>query len=445
MSEADLVRYRSEDEDSARWRGFEFRDGDIVISTRSKSGTTWMQMICALLVFQTPELPEPLGRLSPWLDWLGTPRHEIMARLSAQEHRRIIKTHTPLDGVPEDWRATYIVVGRDPLDMAVSLYHQGDNIDRARLRELTGQPDPVERPAPRPSLHEWLLGWIDWEPPPHRQMDSLPGVVWHATDAWGRRHRPNIMLVHYDDLSSDLEGTMRALAARLGMAVPEAAWPVIVEAAGFEEMRAHAGSVAPDPADILKDRRSFFRRGTSGAGREVLSPAELAHYRRRVELLAPPEVSAWLHHEGRPGKSSSSVRYLRGRVTSGRGDLARWMTEYADLYQEVTGIRLFPGSLNVAMDEEYRLPSRPLRLEPHHYGGRVGMNLVPCRIGDVPGFIVRTDQNEAGTGHHGRDVVEVAAPVNLRETLGLVDGDEVEIVIGDDGDDGLRGSPGRAP
>ena len=139
------------------------------------------------------------------------------------------------------------------------------------------------------------------------------------------------------------------------------------------------------------------------------------------------------------------MRYLRGRVTSGRGDLARWMTEYADLYQEVTGIRLFPGSLNVAMDEEYRLPSRPLRLEPHHYGGRVGMNLVPCRIGDVPGFIVRTDQNEAGTGHHGRDVVEVAAPVNLRETLGLVDGDEVEIVIGDDGDDGLRGSPGRAP
>ena len=50
-------RYRSPEEDSARWSGFPFRDGDIVISTRSKSGTTWMQMICALLVFQTAELP----------------------------------------------------------------------------------------------------------------------------------------------------------------------------------------------------------------------------------------------------------------------------------------------------------------------------------------------------------------------------------------------------
>jgi CTP-dependent riboflavin kinase len=59
------------------------------------------------------------------------------------------------------------------------------------------------------------------------------------------------------------------------------------------------------------------------------------------------------------------------------------------------------------------------------------MNLVPCRIGDIAGFIVRTDQNEAGTGDHGRHVVEVAAAVNLRETLGLVDGDEVEIVVGD--------------
>ncbi len=39
-------RYRSPDEDSARWLDFAYRPGDIVISTRSKHGTTWMQMIC---------------------------------------------------------------------------------------------------------------------------------------------------------------------------------------------------------------------------------------------------------------------------------------------------------------------------------------------------------------------------------------------------------------
>src|ERR1700754_702082 len=150
-------RYVSEDEDSDRWTGFAFRPGDIVISTRSKSGTTWMQMICALLVFQRPDLPAPLSELSPWVDHRIEPVAEVFARLERQGHRRFVKTHTPLDGVPIDERATYIVVGRHPLDMAVSLYHQGDNLDRRRLAELTGEP---ERPRfPRPAVHEWLVRW----------------------------------------------------------------------------------------------------------------------------------------------------------------------------------------------------------------------------------------------------------------------------------------------
>lgn len=126
-------RYQSPEEDSARWLGFPFRDGDIVISTRSKTGTTWVQMICALLIFQTPKPPAPLAGLSPWLDHLIAPRDQVHARLAAQQHRRFIKTHTPLDGIPFDARATYIVTGRHPLDMAVSLYHQSGNIDRARV------------------------------------------------------------------------------------------------------------------------------------------------------------------------------------------------------------------------------------------------------------------------------------------------------------------------
>lgn len=47
------VRYRSDEEDSARWIGFPFREGDIVISARSKTGTTWVQTICALLISKT--------------------------------------------------------------------------------------------------------------------------------------------------------------------------------------------------------------------------------------------------------------------------------------------------------------------------------------------------------------------------------------------------------
>ncbi len=225
MSEVLPVRYRSPDEDSARWVGFPFRDGDIVISTRSKTGTTWIQMICALLVFQTAELPAPLGQLSPWLDWLVTPRDDVYAALAAQNHRRFIKTHTPLDGIPLDRHAIYIVAARHPLDMAVSLYHQGDNLDRERIRRLTGQPEPAG-PAPvRPPLREWLLAWIDWDGRPQDQLDSLPGVLWHLSDAWARRGESNIALVHYDDLSNDLGGEMRRVAALLGISVADTTGP----------------------------------------------------------------------------------------------------------------------------------------------------------------------------------------------------------------------------
>jgi len=294
------VRYVGRVYDSVRWEGFDPRPDDIIISTPPKCGTTWTQMICALLVFQTSDLPAPLWRLSPWLDWLGTPRSEVDAQLSAQEHRRFVKSHTPLDGLPLDERATYIVVGRHPLDMAVSLYHQGDNLDRERIRHLTGQPASSGTPPTRPSLRDSLLSWIDNPDSPHEHMDSLPGVMWHLSDAWARRSEPNVVLVHYDDLSADLEGEMRRLATLLGIDVADELWPQLVEAARFASMQARADQLAPDPGGVLVQRERFFRRGSSGAGREVLSRREVAHYRARTEAMAPPDLLAWLHREDPP-------------------------------------------------------------------------------------------------------------------------------------------------
>ena len=290
-------RYTSPDEDSARWDAFDARPGDIVISTRSKHGTTWTQMICALLVFQTPDLPRPLSESSPWLDWLVVPQDEVLARLEAQEHRRFIKTHTPLDGLPLHPETRYIVVARHPLDAVVSLYHQGQNLDRDRIRELTGgpEPDPNEPPKPRKTLGEWLLQWTEEAADPREQLDSLQGVMLHLDDAWARRDEPNVLLVHYADLAADLDAEMRRIAAWLGIEVDEARWPELVKAATFTEMKSKARHLTPDPAGIMKSRDAFFRSGTSGSAAELLAPEELAAYRERVEAMAPKDLLEWLH------------------------------------------------------------------------------------------------------------------------------------------------------
>jgi len=80
--------------------------------------------------------------------------------------------------------------------------------------------------------------------------------------------------------------------------VPEERWPELVRAATFSAMRAAAGRASPDPAGILKDHEAFFRRGTSGAGRDLLSEGEMARYRDRARTLADPDMLTWLHREG---------------------------------------------------------------------------------------------------------------------------------------------------
>jgi aryl sulfotransferase len=268
-----------------RWTDFPFRQGDIVISTLPKSGTTWMQMICALLIFQTPDLPAPLQELSPHLDSANFTGDEVVGRLTAQKHQRFMKTHLSLDEIPVDSRATYIVIARDPLDMLLSHYRQRFVMPVSRLEK------EVKASLPQaPSPHDWLLECIDRD---NDHQDAVRGIMGHLSSAWARRNQPNVVLVHYEDLSADLEGQMRQFATYLDIAVPENAWPALAKAASFEQMRSAADRI--QPLEVLKDPEVFFHSGTSGNGRALLSDDELAHYYDQAGKFAPADMLAWLH------------------------------------------------------------------------------------------------------------------------------------------------------
>ena len=181
---AAVRRYEGTVYDSNRWDGFELRPGDIIIAPPPKCGTTWTQMICALLILQEPELPLPLDRLSPWIDMVTRARTEVFADLQAQTHRRFIKTHTPLDGIPNDPTVTYICVGRDPRDVALSIDHHIDNTDVGAFliaREQAAAIDGIElgpsRPVPpRPDgARDRFWQWVDDETPSAQIGSSLRG------------------------------------------------------------------------------------------------------------------------------------------------------------------------------------------------------------------------------------------------------------------------------
>ncbi len=113
-------QYVSVLEDSRRWDRFDFRDGDIVISTPPKSGTTWMQGIVCSLVWPDGRSPDRFGALSPWLDLRLFDLDEVLAQLDAQDHRRFVKTHSPAPAIPLSETARYIVVYRDGRDALMS-------------------------------------------------------------------------------------------------------------------------------------------------------------------------------------------------------------------------------------------------------------------------------------------------------------------------------------
>lgn len=123
------------------------------------------------------------------------------------------------------------------------------------------------------------------------------------------------------------------------------------------------------------------------------------------------------------------VTTIRGRVVFGMGNFSFWIEKLRDHYQRKTGMLLFPGTLNVTLEEPWFAPQGCLRLEGAEYGGTVTVNIVPCSIFGRPAFILRTAANEEGRGDHPRTIIEVATDVKLRDTYQLKDGDWVEVEI----------------
>ncbi|WP_211288614.1 sulfotransferase domain-containing protein [Actinophytocola xinjiangensis] len=261
-----------------------------MISTPAKSGTTWMQMLCALLIFDTPDLDRPLTEISPWLDTTTHNVTDVHAQLEAQRHRRFIKTHTPLDGLPHHPEVTYVGVGRDPRDVMVSFENATANLSAEARARIEGPPpaDPLER----------FYRWADAEFALHSTTRgvTLANIVHHQRTFWDRRDAPNVALFHYQDLKADLPGELGRLAAALSIDHTPERITELAKAATFDSMRRRADELAPGvDAGLWRDNQGFFRTGSSGQWRAVLDERATEHYDRRVGELATPDLVAWLH------------------------------------------------------------------------------------------------------------------------------------------------------
>jgi len=274
---------------STIWNDFKFRNDDIIVATYAKSGTTWTQQIVGQLVFQgRPDVS--ISEISPWLDLRIMPP-DTKERLEAQAHRRIIKTHLPLDALVFSPQAKYIYIARDGRDVVWSMYNHHVSANELWYMALNNTPGLVGPPIekPHPDIRQYFLDWLE-----HDGVPFWP--FWENISSWWEaRDLPNVKLIHFNALKADLDGEMRALAEFLDVDIPPDRWPTVVEHCTFDWMKANAEKVAPLGGAIFDGGAGkFINKGSNGRWKDVLTPADsLAYEEMAVEKLGV-ECARWL-------------------------------------------------------------------------------------------------------------------------------------------------------
>ena len=134
------------------------------------------------------------------------------------------------------------------------MHNHHANANAAWFSAINDTPGRVGPPVPPadPDLRRYFLNWLE--------KDGEP--FWPFWDNvrswWAIKHRPNVMLVHYQDLKRDLVGEMLRIAEFLDIDVNAACFPAMVEHCSFDWMKANAiNTTAPgvdaEAADLLRE------------------------------------------------------------------------------------------------------------------------------------------------------------------------------------------------
>ncbi|WP_299740768.1 sulfotransferase domain-containing protein [uncultured Roseobacter sp.] len=281
------VEYRGTLTRPERWGAWQPNEGDIIICTPAKCGTTWTQAIVNMLLYGRAELPGRISALSPWLDSaLGDADPGTPTPISPSG-RRAIKTHTPSDGFPV-WHGVHLVaVYRHPLDVFLSIRKHVMNMKGVDNPDLCG-------PVPE-ALTYYLNGAYDIE---NIDRDYLVTLVYHYLRTLNRPHQTNLILLHYSNMVADHRGTVARLARALEIDHDDALIDAVTKATDIGAMRADAGTFAPEGGKGFwhKDA-AFFDIGGARKWQGQLSDEEVDQFEARLcELLPDAEHASWLKY-----------------------------------------------------------------------------------------------------------------------------------------------------
>lgn len=196
---------------------------DVHIVTYPKAGTSWIQEV-AWLVNHDADIATsndvPSSQRTVYIE-LRTTDNDKLSQLENVpiESPRHIKWHHSSDLLPEqivsDSKSKIIYLLRNPKDTVVSWYHFQKKI---ALYGFTGDFD---------AFFELFL-----------QGNVAYGCYMHNVRSWWKlRHRPNVLILTYEDMHADLSTVVQKVATFLGKDIMPQQVTAIVEHCQFQQMK----------------------------------------------------------------------------------------------------------------------------------------------------------------------------------------------------------------
>jgi Sulfotransferase domain len=236
---------------------FKSRPDDIFIVTYPRSGTTWMQMIIYQLATDGDMSLSHIARFCPHLESDLLNKRDI-SRLPSP---RVFKSHLSYWWVPKG-DSKYIYVARDGRDVAVSYFYF------------------YQRGGFRGTFEDFFGLFM-------RGKVTYGSWFDHVHGWWMHRNDHNVLFLWYEDLSNDLEGSIRRISEFCGFEIDPERFPTILERCSFNFMKAHEAKFDPLTERLWDNEiipgHSFIRKGGVGGHKEYLSELQQTIFQQRFD------------------------------------------------------------------------------------------------------------------------------------------------------------------
>lgn len=254
-------------------RNFKARPDDVLIATYPKAGTTWMIEIvdCVMNDGDTERCKRsPTHDRAPFME-LNPPKpfHSGLQQLASMPSPRLVKTHLPVQLVPQSfWEndCKVIYVARNAKDNLVSYYHF------QQMNQALPETGSWEQ-----YISSFLSGQVPWG-------------SWfdHVTGWWESRAKHRVLYLFYEDLKEDPAREIDRVARFLGKGLDQAVIDRIVDHTSFLQMKENPmTNCSTVPSFIFNQAVSpFMRKGTVGDWKQHFTVSQSERfdeeYRRRL-------------------------------------------------------------------------------------------------------------------------------------------------------------------